>query len=97
MCGRKVERFALFSLSISHVQIYKVPVTETEALSTSLMGLFEKRRFRNFLIWVHNFDAVSALSVMFPYKLLGGSEHVERKRSFQDDHERRLREVWVGQ
>eukprot|EP00047_Mylnosiga_fluctuans_P001463 m.220493 g.220493 ORF g.220493 m.220493 type:complete len:445 (+) comp10387_c0_seq1:58-1392(+) len=36
-------------------KIYKVPVTETEALSTSLMGLFEKRRFRNFLIWVHNF------------------------------------------
>jgi len=36
-------------------KVYKVPVTETEALSTSLMGLFEKRRFRNFLIWVHNF------------------------------------------
>lgn len=37
-------------------KIYKVPVTETEALSTSLMGIFEKRRFRNFLIWVHDFD-----------------------------------------
>ncbi len=31
---------------------YKVPVTESEALSSGLMGLFEKRRFRNFLIWV---------------------------------------------
>eukprot|EP00124_Ichthyophonus_hoferi_P000761 Ihof_evm3s31 gene=Ihof_evmTU3s31 len=37
-------------------KIYKVPVTETEALSTSLMGMFEKRRFRNFLQWVQNFD-----------------------------------------
>ena len=33
-------------------QVFKVPVTEKEALATSLMGLFEKRRFRNFLIWL---------------------------------------------
>jgi len=37
-------------------KIYKVPADEKEALSSSLMGLFEKRRFRNFLIWVHDFD-----------------------------------------
>uniref|UniRef100_A0A1A8N4L6 Rab GDP dissociation inhibitor n=2 Tax=Nothobranchius TaxID=28779 RepID=A0A1A8N4L6_9TELE len=37
-------------------KIYKVPSTETEALSSSLMGLFEKRRFRKFLIFVANFD-----------------------------------------
>ena len=37
-------------------KIHKVPVTEMEALSTSLMGLFEKRRFRNLLVWIHNFD-----------------------------------------
>eukprot|EP00054_Salpingoeca_dolichothecata_P027228 m.198792 g.198792 ORF g.198792 m.198792 type:complete len:446 (-) comp25899_c3_seq1:154-1491(-) len=37
-------------------KVYKVPSTESEALSTSLMGLFEKRRFRNFLLWVHAFD-----------------------------------------
>eukprot|EP00123_Amoebidium_parasiticum_P008545 comp18877_c0_seq1/m.20957 comp18877_c0_seq1/g.20957 ORF comp18877_c0_seq1/g.20957 comp18877_c0_seq1/m.20957 type:complete len:448 (-) comp18877_c0_seq1:295-1638(-) len=36
-------------------KVYKVPVTETEALSTSLMGIFEKRRFRSFLQWAHNF------------------------------------------
>ncbi|NP_001133110.1 rab GDP dissociation inhibitor beta [Salmo salar] len=36
--------------------IYKVPVTETEALASSLMGIFEKRRFRNFLIFVANYD-----------------------------------------
>ncbi|XP_028307094.1 rab GDP dissociation inhibitor beta [Gouania willdenowi] len=37
-------------------KIFKVPSTETEALSSSLMGIFEKRRFRNFLIFVANFD-----------------------------------------
>ncbi|MGH0131006.1 UNVERIFIED_CONTAM: hypothetical protein FKN15_008690 [Acipenser sinensis] len=38
-------------------KIYKVPSTETEALASSLMGLFEKRRFRKFLVYVANFDA----------------------------------------
>uniref|UniRef100_A0A3B3Y9R3 Rab GDP dissociation inhibitor n=2 Tax=Poecilia TaxID=8080 RepID=A0A3B3Y9R3_9TELE len=37
-------------------KIYKVPSTETEALASSLMGLFEKRRFRKFLVFVANFD-----------------------------------------
>uniref|UniRef100_A0A8C5JSP2 Rab GDP dissociation inhibitor n=1 Tax=Junco hyemalis TaxID=40217 RepID=A0A8C5JSP2_JUNHY len=37
-------------------KIYKVPSTEAEALASSLMGLFEKRRFRKFLVYVANFD-----------------------------------------
>ncbi|KAL7988225.1 hypothetical protein Chor_007144 [Crotalus horridus] len=37
-------------------KIYKVPSTETEALSSNLMGMFEKRRFRKFLVFVANFD-----------------------------------------
>jgi Rab GDP dissociation inhibitor len=37
-------------------KIYKVPSTETEAITTSLMGIFEKRRFAKFLEWVHKFD-----------------------------------------
>uniref|UniRef100_A0A7N8XYJ8 Rab GDP dissociation inhibitor n=1 Tax=Mastacembelus armatus TaxID=205130 RepID=A0A7N8XYJ8_9TELE len=37
-------------------KIYKVPSTETEALASSLMGLFEKRRFRKFLVFIANFD-----------------------------------------
>lgn len=37
-------------------KIYKVPATETEALATSLMGMFEKRRFKNFLVFVNGFD-----------------------------------------
>lgn len=36
--------------------IYKVPSTETEALASSLMGIFEKRRFKKFLSFVSNFD-----------------------------------------
>jgi Rab GDP dissociation inhibitor len=38
-------------------KVYKVPSTEMEALASSLMGIFEKRRFKNFLQWVHDFDA----------------------------------------
>ncbi|CAM9364227.1 rab GDP dissociation inhibitor alpha [Petromyzon marinus] len=37
-------------------KIYKVPSTETEALASNLMGMFEKRRFRKFLVFVAEFD-----------------------------------------
>jgi Rab GDP dissociation inhibitor len=37
-------------------KVHKVPADEREALSSSLMGLFEKRRFRNLLIWVSEYD-----------------------------------------
>ena len=53
-------------------KIHKVPADEREALSSckrmtastlqpialclALMGLFEKRRFRNFLVWVNEYD-----------------------------------------
>lgn len=37
--------------------IYKVPASDKEALASSLMGIFEKRRFRNFLIWILAFDS----------------------------------------
>jgi Rab GDP dissociation inhibitor len=38
-------------------KVYKVPATEREALASSLMGIFEKRRFRNLLVWVMKYDA----------------------------------------
>lgn len=37
-------------------KIAKVPANEKEALSSNLMGIFEKRRFRSFLVYVQNFD-----------------------------------------
>lgn len=37
-------------------KIFKVPADEKEALTSSLMGLFEKRRFRSFLVFVQNFN-----------------------------------------
>lgn len=37
-------------------KIFKVPASDTEALATSLMGIFEKRRFRKFLIWAAEFN-----------------------------------------
>ncbi|XP_064487100.1 rab GDP dissociation inhibitor beta-like [Ornithodoros turicata] len=37
-------------------KIYKVPADEKEALGSSLMGMFEKRRFRNFLVFVQEYS-----------------------------------------
>mmetsp|Transcript_50171 Transcript_50171/g.151026 ORF Transcript_50171/g.151026 Transcript_50171/m.151026 type:complete len:463 (-) Transcript_50171:198-1586(-) len=38
-------------------KILKVPATPEEALKSSLMGLFEKRRFRKFLIYIDQYEA----------------------------------------
>jgi Rab GDP dissociation inhibitor len=37
-------------------KVYKVPVTPAEALSSSLMGMFEKRRFKKFLVYISDFN-----------------------------------------
>ena len=37
--------------------VYKVPADDKEALSSSLMGIFEKRRFRNLLLFALDFDS----------------------------------------
>ncbi|CAG5128866.1 unnamed protein product [Candidula unifasciata] len=37
-------------------KIYKVPADEKEALQSSLMGIFEKRRFKNFLQFVQDYE-----------------------------------------
>uniref|UniRef100_A0A7S1B9R1 Rab GDP dissociation inhibitor n=1 Tax=Corethron hystrix TaxID=216773 RepID=A0A7S1B9R1_9STRA len=59
----KVTRYLEFkSIDGSYVykggKIMKVPASPEEALKSSLMGLFEKRRFRNFLIYVDDYDEV---------------------------------------
>lgn len=36
--------------------IFKVPADEKEALTSSLMGIFEKRRYKNFLTFVQSFE-----------------------------------------
>uniref|UniRef100_A0A7R9WAK8 Rab GDP dissociation inhibitor n=1 Tax=Pseudictyota dubia TaxID=2749911 RepID=A0A7R9WAK8_9STRA len=38
-------------------KVLKVPATPEEALKSSLMGLFEKRRFRKFLIYIDQYEA----------------------------------------
>lgn len=38
-------------------KVHKVPATDMEALASPLMGFFEKRRARNFLQYVQNYDA----------------------------------------
>lgn len=57
----KVTRYLEFkSIGGSYVykggKILKVPATPEEALKSPLMGLFEKRRFRKFLIYVDQYD-----------------------------------------
>lgn len=37
-------------------KIWKVPATADEALRTGLMGMFEKRRFRSFLIYISQYE-----------------------------------------
>lgn len=37
-------------------KIYEVPSTETEALTSSLIGLFKKHHFRKFLVYVANLE-----------------------------------------
>jgi len=58
----KVTRYLDFkSIGGSYVykggKILKVPATPEEALRSPLMGLFEKRRFRKFLIYVDQYEA----------------------------------------
>ncbi|XP_066931000.1 rab GDP dissociation inhibitor beta-like [Clytia hemisphaerica] len=50
--------------------VYKVPADDKEALASSLMGIFEKRRFRNFLIWAMNlkFDDPKTFQNLDPEK-----------------------------
>jgi Rab GDP dissociation inhibitor len=57
----KVTRYLEFkSIEGSYVykggKILKVPATPEEALRSPLMGLFEKRRFRSFLLYVDKYD-----------------------------------------
>merc|ERR1719193_2787136 len=50
--------------------VYKVPANDKEALATSLMGIFEKRRFKNFLVWAiaMDFDNPKTWNNMDPKK-----------------------------
>lgn len=41
-------------------KIHQVPATAQQALNSGLMGLFQKRRFKNFLQWVNNYELEDA-------------------------------------
>jgi Rab GDP dissociation inhibitor len=38
-------------------KVQKVPTTPAEALNSSLMGFFQKRNFRSFLIFINQYEA----------------------------------------
>lgn len=50
----QVSKGGLFSSA--HAQIHKVPATDTEALKSSLMGLWEKKRCKKFFSFASNYD-----------------------------------------
>jgi Rab GDP dissociation inhibitor len=57
----KVTRYLDFksidgSFVVKGGKVHKVPATPKEALASSLMGMFEKRRFRNFLIYMNDYN-----------------------------------------
>lgn len=57
----KVTRYLEFkSIDGSYVfkdgKVQKVPATPSEALNSNLMGFFEKRKFRNMLVFLSNYD-----------------------------------------
>jgi Rab GDP dissociation inhibitor len=37
-------------------KLHQVPSTAPQALASSLMGMFQKRRFKNFITWVNNYE-----------------------------------------
>lgn len=57
LLGTKVTRYLDFkcvegSFVFKDKQLYEVPVTPAAALKSGLMGMFQKRRYKNFLKWV---------------------------------------------
>jgi len=45
------------SYVVKDTKVMKVPANEVEALGTSLMGFFEKRRFKDYLVFCAEYDA----------------------------------------
>jgi len=60
LCHTKVDPYLQFkqisgSFVVKDGKVQKVPSTPQEAIASSLMGMFEKRRFRTFIIFVHQY------------------------------------------
>jgi len=53
---KQIEGSYVFKRDGKHGKLHKVPASDKEALSTSLMGLFEKRRFASLLRWAIGYD-----------------------------------------
>lgn len=61
--------------SAAKATVAKVPSDAAEALKSPLMGLFEKRRAKNFLQWVGSFDEADPKTHNGMFKRGGGGKH----------------------
>jgi RAB protein geranylgeranyltransferase component A len=77
-------------------RISKVPSTEMEAVKSSLMGLFEKRRARNFFLFIQNWKEDDPATHQGELVLPGeGCELTSRPRHQQGVYEGGLHQVWT--
>lgn len=53
---KQIEGSYVYRTERNSFKVSKVPANESEALRSDLLGLFEKRRFKNFLVFVDRFD-----------------------------------------
>ena len=53
---KQIEGSYVYKCEKNSFRVSKVPANESEALRSDLLGLLEKRRFKNFLVFVDKFD-----------------------------------------
>ena len=74
-CGARSESVcaplgACFDHALRARRVHKFPATTSEAMATSLMGFFQKRKFRNFLQYIGNYEQASMVSMRRMERLL---------------------------
>jgi Rab GDP dissociation inhibitor len=66
--------------------VAKVPSDAREALTSSLMGIFEKRRMKAFIEWVGTFDASNSASHKGMHLLKNCGHHAEIEKALIFTH-----------
>ena len=53
---KQIEGSYVYKQERNSYKVSKVPANEKEALTSNLLGMLEKRRFKNFLVFIDKFD-----------------------------------------